>query len=48
MAEAEIYVILDNVPYHITPLRSKGVPKPMQLQRQLAVPTQLREDIILN
>ena len=47
VAESDMYIILDNVLYHCTPLRSKGVPKPMQMQRQLAVPTQLREDVLL-
>ena len=47
VAESDMYIILDNVLYHCTPLRSKGVPKPMQMQRQLAVPTQLREDVVL-
>ena len=45
--EAENYMVLDNVLYHCASVRARGVPKPMQLQRQLAVPTQLREDVLL-
>ena len=45
--ESENYIVVDNVLYHYTTIRSRGVPKPMQLQRTLAVPTSLREDVLL-
>lgn len=45
--ESENYVVVDNVLYHYTSVRSSGIPKPMPLQRTLAVPTPLREDVLL-
>lgn len=45
-AVAEQYVIQNDVLYHFLPVRSKNVPKNMRYQKQLAVPTTLREDIL--
>ena len=45
--ESENYIVVDDILYHYTSVRSRGVPKPMHLIRQLAVPSQLREDVLL-
>ena len=45
--ESENYIVVDDILYHYTSVRSRGVPKPMHLIRQLASPSQLREDVLL-
>jgi hypothetical protein len=45
-AESQQYVVNDNILYHFLPIRTKTVPRPLRYQKQLAVPTPLRQDII--
>lgn len=48
VAEAQQYVIADGIIYHFLPMRTKTVPRPARYEKQLAVPTPLRADIILS
>ena len=45
-AQAQSYVITDDVLYHFYTARTRGVPRPARPIKQLAVPNSLREDII--
>ena len=45
-AQAQSYVMTDDVLYHFYSARTRGVPRLARLIKQLAVPNSLREDII--
>ena len=45
-AQAQSYVMTDDVLYHFYTARTRGVPRPARPIKQLAVPNSLREDII--
>ena len=45
-AQAQSYVITDDVLYHFYTARTRGVPRPARLIKQLAIPNGLRKDII--
>lgn len=46
IAEADSYVINDNILYHFMTVRNKTVPRPLRQEKQLAVPSALRTDIL--
>lgn len=46
VAESDSYVINNNMLYHYMSIRNKTVPRPLRNEKQVAVPTMLRDDIL--